>query len=905
MPAFLQLAAHDLRRKFGHDLSRVVVVFPNKRAELFMNDYLIDDTDNTPIWAPRYLTINELFHSFSPLAVNDPIDTVCRIYQHYSKRVEGTPSLDVFYGWAERILADFDDIDKNMADAQSLFQNLSDLKALEDPNAFLTDEQKEVLRTFFADFEANRESEIRKNFLQVWHNLLPLYQQLNADLLAEGLAYEGALFRRVVEDLKQERITIDPLVDCYAFVGFNVLDKVEEQLFTILKKQQKALFYWDYDTFYVGTSDRALPFEAGLFLRENLLKFPNSLESENFDNLRQIERIEMVAASTEVAQAQSVGPWLETHLTPDPKRTAVVLCNENLLHPLLHALPEQVDEVNITKGFPLGHTEVSTLVENRLSEFEQRTTPLSTEQMLSDLIQRVNTAARHYVEAPDFSTEQFEMVLHSEAFYLMSTLLNRLLLIAQSGRLQVGPIALRRVVRQIVRQSTIPFQGEPAVGLQIMGVLETRCLDFDQLIMLSVNEGTLPQTPNDTSFIPYLLRKAFGLTTPERRTAVYAYYFYRLIQRAKNVRLLYNSSSEGLVQGEMSRFMTQLLIEPHLPITHKVLTGQQESIVRHPQAISKPDHLLEILSHPHTDSSVKSVLRLSPSALNTYLRCELQFYYKYVQRIKEAKPDENEIQPNILGLIFHTAAEYIYQNPDIQQNGLINLERLKALAANQQQLKTYVEQAYRKVAEDEGLQQTHAPLLESNVVVMFLRSLLLYDGTHGALRVLGLEHPAYLQLPLPEGSPADSVEIGGIIDRLDIVEEDGRSLLRIVDYKTGGKTETASTLDDLFEKRGYEHKHYMMQTFIYALIMHEQPPTQTILPIAPTLFFVNHARNPSFTPYLKMAGEPITDFAEIASDFRERLTNLITEVLDLRRSFQPTSDSKTCTSCPYYALCYQ
>ena len=921
MPAFLQLVAQDLRQKFGADLSRVVVVFPNKRAELFINDYLLGDTDTAPIWAPRYLTISDLFHSFSTLAVNDPIDTVCRLYRCYTERVEGAPSLDVFYGWAERILADFDDLDKNMADAKALFQNLSDLKTLEDPNAFLTDEQKEVLRTFFADFDAHQESEIRKNFLQIWHNLLPLYQQLNAELAAEGLAYEGALFRRVVEDLKQERIPLDSHVDCYAFVGFNVLDKVEEQLFTLLKKQQKALFYWDYDTFYLGTANQDVPFEAGLFLRENLLKFPNSLSPEHFDNLRHIEHIEMVAASTEVAQAQSVGPWLEAHLTLDPKRTAVVLCNENLLQPLLHALPENVREVNITKGFPLGHTEVATMVEDRLSDFEQHTTPLTTEQMLIDLIHRVNTAAGAYVQASGFSTEEFEMVLHSEAFYLMSTLLNRLLLIAQSGRLQVGPTALRRIVRQIVRQSTIPFQGEPAVGLQVMGVLETRCLDFESLILLSVNEGTLPQTSNDTSFIPYLLRKAFGLTTPERRTAVYAYYFYRLIQRAKHVRLLYNSSSEGLVQGEMSRFMTQLLIDHHLPITHKVLTGQQETMVRHPQPAAKPDHLLQILSRPTADSGDAPVLQISPSALNTYLRCELQFFYKYVQRIKEAKPDEGEIQPNILGLIFHTAAENIYKDTALlqppnaplskttsdlfQQGKRIDLSKLKALAANTPRLKAYVEQAYRQVAEDEGLQQPTAPLLESNVVMMFLRSLLLYDGTHGDLRVLGLEHHVSLRLPLPEGVPAEVIEIGGFIDRLDVVEEDGRSLLRIVDYKTGGKTETTSTVRDLFDHRGLEHKHYMMQTFIYALILHELSPITPMLPIAPTLFFVNHARNPSFTPYLKLGGEHLTDFARIADDFRKHLTQLIAEVLDPSRPFRPTDDTRTCTSCPYYALCYQ
>ena len=240
-----------------------------------------------------------------------------------------------------------------------------------------------------------------------------------------------------------------------------------------------------------------------------------------------------------------------------------------------------------------------------------------------------------------------------------------------------------------------------------------------------------------------------------------------------------------------------------------------------------------------------------------------------------------------------------------QQGKRIDLSKLKALAANTPRLKAYVEQAYRQVAEDEDLQQPTAPLLESNVVMMFLRSLLLYDGTHGDLRVLGLEHHVSLRLPLPEGVPAEVIEIGGFIDRLDVVEEDGRSLLRIVDYKTGGKTETTSTVRDLFDHRGLEHKHYMMQTFIYALILHELSPITPILPIAPTLFFVNHARNPSFTPYLKLGGEPLTDFARIDDDFREHLTRLIAEVLDPSRPFRPTDDTRTCTSCLYYALCYQ
>ena len=213
--------------------------------------------------------------------------------------------------------------------------------------------------------------------------------------------------------------------------------------------------------------------------------------------------------------------------------------------------------------------------------------------MLNRLSESVEEKAKQLCEREGFDTTRFEDVLQSEAFYLMATLLNRLRLIAADGRLEVGATALRRVVRQIVRQTTVPFHGEPAVGLQVLGVLETRCLDFDNVLMLSVNENTLPQTPNDNSFIPYMLRKAFGLTTPERRTAVYAYYFYRLIQRARHLRMTFNCSAEGLSSGEMSRFMTQLRVDTSLPISDLALQVDLDTRLHNPEAVEKPHDLVD------------------------------------------------------------------------------------------------------------------------------------------------------------------------------------------------------------------------------------------------------------------------------------------------------------------------
>ena len=278
---FLKLVADDLRQKFGNDLSRTVVVFPNKRASLFFNEHLVpleNNENDTPIWSPRYQTISELFRSLSTLAVADPIETVCRIYEVYIELTHSKETLDFFYGWGERLLADFDDVDKNMADAPRLFRNLREIKELEN-SEFVSNEQENVLRDFFRDFSLDNNSYIREKFLELWNQMLPIYQRVNADLAKEGLAYEGALYRQVLENLEAGKIAIDEEVDRYVFVGFNVLAQVEERLFALLRKKGKAVFYWDYDNSYAGEDTN---FEAGVFLRNNLEKFPNELPSECF-----------------------------------------------------------------------------------------------------------------------------------------------------------------------------------------------------------------------------------------------------------------------------------------------------------------------------------------------------------------------------------------------------------------------------------------------------------------------------------------------------------------------------------------------------------------------------------------------------------------------------------------------
>lgn len=880
---FLKLVADDLRRKLGDDLSRTVVVFPNKRASLFFNEYLVPlnaREDTPPIWSPRYQTISELFRSLSPLAVADPIETICQIYAVYVELTHSKESLDFFYGWGERLLADFDDVDKNMADVPRLFRNLKEIKELEN-SEFVNEEQEAVLRDFFRDFSLQNNSYIRSKFLELWNQMLPIYRRVNKVLAAEGLAYEGALYRRVVEQLTTGEVQLPETVDRYVFVGFNVLDRVEESFFTWLKEQGKAMFYWDYDNSYAGEGTN---FEAGVFLRNNLEKFPNELPASCFSNLLRDKELEFVSAPTENAQARAVTPWLNTHLTADEKRTAIVLCNEALLQPVLHALPPEVREANITKGFPLTHTPAFSWMESQWDTLRDDTcaTPEKQVAALKKLGEDIHGQALLLPQPGDQHYREVEHVLYSEAYFQVYTIVNRFLQLIETGKLQVTLTTLRRLMRQVMKQTSIPFHGEPAVGLQVMGVLETRNLDFDNILMLSVNEGTLPKKATDNSFIPYNLRTEFGLTTSRHKTAVFAYYFYRLIQRAKHVRMIYNCSSEGMVKGEMSRFMTQLLIETPLPIRHFALTSEQATLHKMPTAIPKPERLAD------------SLKRLSPSAINTYLRCQMQFYFRYVARLKEPATPSNVIEANTFGTIFHRAAELVYlkKDPTQKQGRLITKDFLLKTKDNPLALNNYVVQAFKD-------SETDYNDIVASVVKSYLKQLLERDSQLAPFEVVDTEKDTETTLSVPNGEQQVDVRLIGQIDRLDKVTVDGVTTLRVVDYKTGGNTEKAKDMEQLFTP-DEKHPHYILQTFLYALTLEKQSH-----PIAPALFFVHKAAKEDYDPYLELGGEKVMDFNLIAGEFKERLIQLMAEMIDPNRKFEPTATEKFCDSCPFHALCYQ
>ena len=357
--SFLTYVAQDLINKFGTNLSRVAVVFPNKRASLFMNEQLARLVDK-PIWSPSYITISDLFRKHSELTVADPIKLICDLHKVFTTITGIEETLDHFYGWGQLLLSDFDDIDKNMATPHEVFANLRDIHEMDDVS-YLTDEQKALLAKFFGNFSKDQNSILKERFLNLWNHFNDIYTVYNQRLAEQVLAYEGALYRQVADN---EDIQFN--YNTYVFVGFNVLQKVEQKVFTRLKNAGKARFYWDFDKYYMNGNN-----ESGHYIKQYLALFPNELNNDDpqiYDNLSKSKDITFTSAPTENVQARFVSHWLrENGRIEAGRRTAIVLCDESLLQTVVHCIPPEVEKVNITTGYPLAQSPFAALISTLIS----------------------------------------------------------------------------------------------------------------------------------------------------------------------------------------------------------------------------------------------------------------------------------------------------------------------------------------------------------------------------------------------------------------------------------------------------------------------------------------------------------------------------------------------------------
>lgn len=993
MEPFLKSVAIDLYQKTQGDLSRTAVIFPNKRAGLFFNQWLAECA-NKPIWSPAYMTISELFREMTPLQVADPIQLVCILYRVFCKN-QCEPSkeqetLDNFYFWGEMLVADFDDLDKNMVNATDLFRNLKDLHDIVDDISYLNDNQREALRDFFKNFSIDNETRLKSEFHSLWNILGDIYQQFNEELLQRGIAYEGLLYRTVVENLKKGNTPLSLPYDRYVFVGFNVLNKVEEQLFNYLKEEGKTMFYWDYDIHYKDNPRN----EAGEFIRRNINRYPNELQDttdkcySTFDNLSKPKEIKYIAAATENAQARYVPQWLNSYLTTQENETAVVLCNENLLYPVLHALPDnEVNALNITMGYPLSGTPIHNLLEllidlytNGYDKITDKNTHFiyryvsavlkhpyvcrlspkaeeleieltkkkcffpSTEELQQDEVSSLIFPSERIASSLAFcqqiqkviqlmtslfkgqETEEKEqetlkestdIQLEREALYKCNTLVNRLHLLVESGDLLVSLPTLSRLMKNLLSAGSIPFHGEPAIGLQVMGVLETRCLDFKHLLLLSVNEGQLPKKESSASFIPYHLRKAFGMTTIEHKNAVYAYYFYRLIQRAEHVTFLYNTSSEGLNRGEMSRFMLQFLIEnPSTSVIQRESISTEQELCRTASICVKSNH--EIATQLAKQFSQKI---LSPSALNVYLDCPLKFYLRYVCRLFQTDEVSSEIKSSDFGSIFHKSCELIY-NKLSERNEEITKSDIETLLKRPQVIEGFIKQAFNieffKLTPTAHARYNGLQLLNQAVINTYVTQLLQRDLSHTPFTYIESEKKVtqdFTFTPIGTSTPI-TIKLGGSIDRLDMKD----NILRIIDYKTGTKPHQAESIEELFDMQKENRPYHIFQIFFYAMLLANQETHS----ISPALFYIQKAAHEDYTPVVRIKQKGNKEKVEVVFEgksnkghdtlkneenmtlhkaYTQQLTELLEKVFSPTTEFSQTEVKKRCSFCEFLGIC--
>ncbi len=951
METFLKQVAQDLFAKKGTDLSEVAVVFPNKRAGLFFNRYLSELSDK-PIWAPAYLTISELFTSLSPIREADPIRLICGLHEIFCKETQSEETLDDFYFWGELLLKDFDDVDKNLIHADKLFRNLQDLKVLDSYDEHLEPEQVEAIQQFFDNFSQEKRTYIKEKFISLWDKLGDIYRHYRRSLLQEGIGYEGMIQRLAIEQLN----TSDLSFETYVFVGFNALNRVESRLFKELRDQGRALFYWDYDIFYTRLPE--FRHEAGIFLNSNLKEFPNELPETYFDSLRKPKNIRYIASATENAQARYLTQWARELEGENEEENAVVLCNESILLPLLHALPEDIKNINLTMGFPLSqtpvHSFINSILELHIAGYDRKTgyfiyeyvqkvlrhpyvrqlsiaalsldqeltrtnrfypypaelqkdrllevlfTPVAHSEKLCRLllkvIREVTPLHRQQEEEKQIFTQ-----LYKEALFKAYTLINRMLGLIEKRELSIRPETLTRLLNQLLGSTAIPFRGEPAIGMQIMGVLETRNLDFRNLLVLSLNEGTLPRKGGDSSFIPYSLRRTFGMSTVEHQNAIYAYYFYRLIQRAEQVTLVYHTGSDGMSKGEKSRYMWQLQLELPYELRQYYLEAPISLQSAPYLTVKKDTVMIHHLRETYRAEKEKPVI-FSPSALNTYLDCRMKFYFRYVAGLKAPQEVSAEIDSAKFGTIFHKAAEWVYQQLTTRGQE-IRKEDIERLLNDEFALSNIVDRAFKKEfflsPEDEKAVYNGIQLINSKVIVFYLRQLLRNDLMYAPFEMVSMEKRVSETITVRTSQGEINLCIGGTIDRVDRKGD----TIRVVDYKTGGSPKSPMHIEQLFtpaEKR----PGYVFQTFLYAAIMNRQ---QTACKIAPALLYIHKAASEEYSPIIEI-GEgkkktPVSDFSVIEEEFRGSLYDLLEEIFREEEAFTQTEFLSSCAYCDFRGLC--
>ena len=960
MEPFLKQIAEAFYNRAGAALKGYAFVFPSRRAGLFFRKYLAECAD-TPIFSPSIMTINDFFYRLSPLKPADRVQLLFRLYTVYKELTATEESFDRFLFWGEIILNDFNDIDKFGADARKLFSNLSDLRKLEaDPLEYLSDEQLAAIRSFWDGFgEKGENAAFRNDFLSFWEHLHPVYSRFKESLETDGKAYEGMLARQVAEQLQNDDYVWELPFEKVVFVGFNALNRMEERLFTYLKKKGIGDFYWDYESEWIRDPLN----RAAFYMESNVKNYPSQIALEHVP--LPVPEIEVYGIASAVAQAKGVANILNRlYPTDSPAdsgnwmETAVVLPDENLLFPLLSSIPEQIGRVNVTMGYSLAkspiaglmdlvfelqrnvrvnkentsefyHKDILNLLNHRYLSFHRddarklrqevvgnnrifteasvlQVNPLfeavfraiTDDVTLYAYLMRIMEQAAALLPAllPDIDNEEGDedasLALESEFIDNYAALLNRFELSQGECRAEMSRESYFKLLRKMVRSQSIPFQGEPLSGLQIMGMLETRVLDFKNLIILSMNEGFFPLAGPSNSLIPYNLRKGFGLPAYEHRDAVYAYHFYRLVQRAGKVFFFYDTRSDGLRTGEMSRYIRQLKYLYNVNFKEKLLSYTVGVSEQFPLLVNKTPSVMEGLRTFLNDGK----RFLSASAINTYLDCPLKFYLQYVRLLKEEDEIQERVEANVFGSIFHKTMEYLYEP---LKSRTVPPDVLKELSRDNYILTRDIKRAFERELyrgrEVKALEGEH--YLIGEVIKRYVRKLLERDAELAPLQYLHSEEKIISRICLPDGN---NVNIKVLIDRVDRIGGN----TRLVDYKTGKGEAAFSSVEQLFDKESAARPKEVLQLFLYSLVYFNEREGADVMPSL--IFLRSLFSGDSRGEIVRKADRkthPVTSFAPYREEFSAALGTCLSELFDPSVPFAPSANKKACRYCPFVTLC--
>ena len=916
-------------------------VFPNRRATVFFRKYLGECVARSrkPMRSPLLFTVNDFFFEASGMHKTDQVHLLLELYDCYKPLYEASgakaESLDDFIFWGGVLLSDFDDVDKYLIDAGRLFTNIADYRGMQDDFSYLDPKQKASINEFLSHFSSG--GKYKDEFKRIWNILLPLYRQFNARLREKGLAYEGQVYRALAESLEQTPAADllsarFPGVKKYVFVGLNALNECERRLMRRLRDAGLAEFCWDFKSDWI----RAERNKSSRFLSDNLRDFPPAFGTDP-EGLP-VPNIHVLSVPSGVGQAKQI-PELLDRMGARGIETAVVLPDESLLMPVLNSLPERIGDINVTMGYPMSGSALSALMDDvaalqmHLREkdgewffYHRQVWSIFSNSIFKTVTGRegrdkaadVRKQARYYIPQSELqgiplferifrpvlkepgssdpqqirALEDYQLDLLGQLGVLLKDVPDMALEqdFAREYYLAVGrlrdcslgvlPATYFRLLGKLTAAAAVPFLGEPLKGLQIMGPLETRALDFDRIILLSCNEGMFPRRSFSPSFVPAELRRGFGLPTHEYQDAVWAYYFYRMIQRASDVWLLFDSRMEGIKGGEESRYIKQLELDFKAPVDRYVL--QAEIGKSGSEDIEKTEETLRVLRQKP----------LSASLLKDYLKCPAMFYYKAVCGLREAEEVSESLENNEIGTVLHETMEALYT----VSGGILTRKYLEGLLKGNA---IRAEVRKRMLYKLKAFEVTGRNIIFEEMIGRFVRKIIERDIE--LLDRYGRDYMEILGRELPVEAEICGFRFKGKIDRLDSVLPDE---VRVVDYKTGlvldedfqiSDGNAAKIVEMIFDGKGEKRPETALQFFIYDRLIDAHP----LLRGRPVCNSVYQPARLHTHPVESVALSP-----HFLALMEERLKVLLEEIVNPEIPFRRSSSVHgTCDYCPFKTLC--